>query len=222
MSVTGFILLVYVIIGMVKETVGTRVPVAIAEQVDRYAETHGISRTEAIELFIRTGFEQPNGYREERTYTGRIREDWYPEPPHRDPEYSWGMGDSIEKRVKRKLGYTESYTGEFEENEALTARLPGEMVECIGEWQKSQDMNRANAACDLLKRGLRADPLPDGHEVSLDGEKYTVRLGPEKADKFRRYRLSDRKTPSEAVSSLLGATRSQKPVSVNWGTPGEE
>lgn len=219
---TGFNWVVYGEMSMAKETVSTRVPVAISEQVDRYAEIHEISRTEALELFITTALENPDGYREKRTYTGRIREDWHPAPPHKDPDHGGRRNDSIEKRVKRKLGSTEPYVGEWDEREALSARLPGEVVRGIEDWAESQDMNKANAAADLIERGLRADPLPDDHTVPLEGEMYTVELEPEKADALRRYRLSGRYTPSEAVSAVLGATRSRKSLRPDWAKPDED
>ena len=216
---TGFNWVVYGEMSMAKETVSTRVAQAIAEQVDRYAEIHEISRTETIELFIRTALENPEAYKEKRTYTGRIREDWHPEPPHRDPEHKIGLSDSIEKRVHRKLPGTEVYTGEWEEREAISARLPGEIVRGIEDWGESQDMNKANAAADLIERGLRADPLPDDHTVGLEGERYTVELDPEEADAFRRYRLGRHYTPSECVSALLGASRSTKSIRLDWAKP---
>lgn len=216
---TGFNWVVYGEMSMAKETVSTRVPVAIAEQVDRYANAHEISRTEALELFITTALENPEAHREKRVYTGRIREDWHPDPPHKESRRN---NDTIEGRVKRKLGSTDPYVGEWEEREALSARLPGEVVRGIEEWGESQDVNKANAAADLIERGLRADPLPDDHTVSLEGERYTVELEPEKADVFRRYRLSRVYTPSEAVSAVLGATRSTKRLRPDWAKPDED
>lgn len=221
---TGFNWVVFSDSSMAKETVSTRLPVAIAEQVDRYADTHEISRTEAMELFIRQGLESPTAHREERTYTGQIRADWTPAPPHEDPDYGWSGSDGVATRVQRKLGNTAPRTGEYEESVARSSRLPGEVVRGIEDWAESQDMNKANAAADLLERGLLADPLPPDHTVSLEGEPYTVTLEPEKADTFRRFRLMKRQTPSEAVSALLGATRSQKPIRPEWEKPedGEE
>jgi hypothetical protein len=215
----GFNWAVYGSSGMAKETVGCRVPVAIAEQVGRYADTHDLTKTDTIELFIRTGLREPEEYTRKHVYTGEIRENWHPEPPHRE---STRRDDDIEGRVKRKLQGAESYTGEWEENTALTARLPGEVVRGIEEWAESQDQSKSVAAADLLKRGLWADPLPDGYTGRLGGESYTVELESEKADTFRRYRLAKRYTPSEAVSALLGASRSTKSVRPDWGQPGDE
>lgn len=207
---------------MAKETVGVRVPVAIAEQVDRYAEIHEITRTDAMELFIRTGILSPWGFREKRVYTGRIREDWHPSAPHRRPNGSKKRDDSIARRVRRKLGGSEAHAGEWEENTALTARLPSDLVWGIEEWGKSHDMSKSVAAEDLLTRGLRSDPLPDTHTIPLEGETYTVELEPVKADLFRRYRLSHWETPSEAVSGLLAASRSKKPITVDWANPDKD
>lgn len=207
---------------MAKETVGVRVPVAIAEQVDRYAEIHEISRTDAIELFIQTGGESPEAFRENRVYTGRIREDWHPSAPHRRPNGSEKRDDSISRRVRRKLGGSEGYTGEWDENTALTARLPSDLVRGIEMWGESHDMSKSVAAEDLLKRGLRSDPLPDGYTSPFNGESYTVELEPEKADLFRRYRLSHMDTPCGAVNGLLSASRSKKPIRVDWSNPDED
>lgn len=219
---TGFKQAVYGETSMPKETVGTRVPVAIAEQVDRYAETHDLSRTGVMELFIRTALENPDASDEKRVYTGRIRAEWHPSPPHCDPRGRPKRGDGIEQRVKRKLAGETPYVGEFEENEALTARLPGDLVRDIEEWGESHDMNKSNAAADLLVRGLKADPLPDDHTVELEGESYTLELEPELADVFRRWRLSRRQSPSEAVSTLLQASESRKSIRPDWGKPDEE
>lgn len=221
---TGFNWVVYGEESMAKETVSTRVPVPVAEQADRYADIHEISRTAALELFIRTALESPNAHRQERTYTGRIRDDWHDGAPHEQGPAIQNRHDTIESRVQRKLGATAPYTGDWGRREALSARLPGEVVRGIEDWAESQDMNKANAAADLIERGLQADPLPDDHGVSLEGERYTLVLEPEKADVFRRYRLSRRYTPSECVSALLMASTSQKRIRPDWERPedGEE
>jgi hypothetical protein len=221
---TGFNWAVYGSGGMAKETVGARVPVAVAEQVDRYAETHEITRTAAIELFIRTGLDGPDRFGENRVYTGRIREDWHESAPHRYPNGSLKDGDrEIGWYVRSKIaGGGEWYPGEWSENEALTARLPGEVVRGIEAWSESLDVAKSKGAAYLLRWGLALDPLPADHRVPLNGETYTVELEPELADKFRRYRLANRHTPSEAVSGLLGASRSRKSVRLDWGNPREE
>lgn len=221
---TGFNWVVYGEESMAKETVSTRVPVPVAEQVDRYADIHEISRTAALELFIRTALESPDAHRQEKTYTGRIRDNWHEHPPHKDPKGARNPKDTIERRVRLKLGATAPYTGEWGRREALSARLPGEVVRGIEDWAESQHMNKANAAADLIERGLQADPLPGDHSVELDGERYTLVLEPEKADVFRRYRLSRRYTPSECVSALLMASTSQKRIRPDWEKPvdGEE
>mgnify|MGYP006876407783 FL=1 len=61
---TGFNWVVYGEESMAKETVSTRVPVPVAEQADRYADIHEISRTAALELFIRKALESPNAHRQ--------------------------------------------------------------------------------------------------------------------------------------------------------------
>lgn len=221
---TGFNWAVYGSDGMAKETVGARVPVAVAEQVDRYAETHEITRTAAIELFIRAGLEGPGRFGENRVYTGRIREDWHPHPPHRNGNGSLKhRGRGVGWYARHKVaGGVEWYPGEWEENEALTARLPGEVVRGIEAWSESLDVAKSKGAAYLLRWGLALDPLPDDHTVPLNGETYTVELEPVLADRFRRYRLDHRYTPSECVSTLLGASRSQKSIRLSWGKPGEE
>ena len=212
---TGFNWVVYGKESMAKETVGARVPVAIADQVHSYVETHEITRTAAIELFIRTALEDPEQFRCKQSYTVEIREDREGEPRHVS---GW----------KAELRHADQFVGEWDSTEALTARLPGEIVRGIEEWAESQDIAKSVAAEDLLVRGLKADPLPESnpdpipeHTDYSEAVVKTVELEPDEADLFRRCRLHYRKGPSEAVNWLIGATYSTSSARVGWSKPDE-
>lgn len=200
----------------------------MAEQVKRYAQTHEITRTDAIELFIRTALDDPDRRDAERAYTAHIQ------------DFEWGTGgvkdgvlriprrESVEDVVKGQLRSADRYAGEYGENEALTARLPGDVVGGIEAWSEHREMPKSVAAADLLERGLEADPLPDenpdpwpDHVGSYDGGVKTVEFSPEEADLFRRCRLYYRKGPSEAVNTLLNAYTSTSSARVGWEKPDE-
>jgi hypothetical protein len=191
---------------MAKELVGVRVPVAVAEQVDAYAETHEISKTEAIELLIRTGYDRsiPEG---DRSVRG-------PEPEHTN-----SSSPGFEHIIRRKLQGAEPYHGDYENTRSPTARLPDGVVERIEDWQESQDVNRTNAAADLLERGLIIDPSPDQHDGDSVNMGITVALSPDEYEIFRKYRLSWKNTEPEAVQSLAMPSSSQKSISLEWGKP---
>jgi len=215
---TGFNWVVYGEGSMAKETVGARVPVAVADQVFHYVDTHEITRTEAIELFIRTALEDPDGFGRKQSYTVQIRENQ--ERARDEPVYAGEWKDEL-RRADR-------FVGEWDSTEALTARLPGEVVRGIEQWAESQDLAKSVAAEDLLVRGLKADPLPEGSEDPIpeytdysDAVVKTVELEPEEAELFRRCRLHYKKGPSEAVNWLISAQYSTKSARVGWAKPDE-
>lgn len=215
---TGFNNGVYGDGGMVKETVGARVPVAIAQQVKRYAETHDITRTEAIGLFIETGLQVVGEERGKRAYTVRIRE---VERGRDRPLTSGGW--------KGALRSAERIEGNYGSTDALTARLPGETVRAIEQYAEDSGVPEAVAAEQLLVRGLEEDPLPEGSEDptpdsydSADISVKTVELEPEEAELFRRCRLYYRKGPSECVNWLISATYSTSSARVGWETPTDD
>jgi hypothetical protein len=215
---TGFNWVVYGEMSMAKETVGLRVPVAVAEQVDRYAETHDMTRTAVIDLFIRTGLDEPDGFADKRTYAARIPEDVV----ERVTTGVTSGNNSVTERIVREIGRAKPYEGEYEEDEALTARLPGEVVRGIEEWAESQDMAKSNAAADLLVRGLRQNPYPDDFSIVSEGRMYTFELEPEEAELFRKYRLTNGTGPSKAAEHLLRASTGTGSVRPDWGKPDEQ
>jgi hypothetical protein len=215
---TGFKEIVYGDGGMAKETVGVRPPQAIAEQVKEYAQTHEISRTEAIELFIRTGLQTVGSERNGRAYTVRIRE---VEHARDRPLYSGGW--------KSELRKADRWEGVYDSTEALSARLPGELVRKIEEYAAENGLAKSVAAENLMTRGLKEDPLPQGSEDPIpehrdysDTSVKTVELDAEEAELFRRCRLQYKKGPSETVNWLIGATYSTSSARVGWEKPEEE
>lgn len=215
---TGVNLVVYGDGGMAKETVGARVPVAIADQVFNYVDTHEITRTEAMELFIRTALNDPDLFEREQSYTVQIRK-------NKDDE----RGEPVSGADwKGELRAADRYVGEWDSTEALTARLPGEVVRGIEQWAESQDMAQSVAAEDLLVRGLKADPLPESNPDPIpeytdysDAVVKTVELEPEEAELFRRCRLYYKNGPSETVNWLRSARYSSKSARVGWAKPDE-
>jgi len=215
---TGFNWVVYGEGSMAKETVGARVPVAIADQVFHYVDTHEITRTEAIDLFIRTALEDPDGFEREQSYTVQIRQNQ--ERARDEPVRAGGW--------KGELRSADRFVGEWDSTEALTARLPGEVVRGIEQWAESQDLAKSVAAEDLLVRGLKADPLPESNPDPIpedtdysDAAMKTVELEPDDAELFRRCRLWYKKGPSETVNWLIGATYSTSNARVGWCKPDE-
>ena len=211
---TGFNWVVYADGGMAKETVGARVPKAIADQVYHYVDTHDITRTDAIELFIRTGLDEPEQFRREQSYDVQIR----PETGEDDPV---DAGEWVDQ-----LRGADRYVGEWETTEALTARLPGDVVRGIEQWGESQDMAKSVAAEDLLVRGLKADPLPESNPDPIpelkdysDARVKTVELESEDAELFRRCRLYYKTGPSETVNRLVSAKYSTSNARVGWAKP---
>jgi hypothetical protein len=191
-----------------------RVPVAIAEQVDRYAKTHEITRTDAIDLFLRYGLELEGENERKRVYTGRLRVFEDERLPH---EESVRANLSVEEAIIRSLEGLDAYAGEFEEEKALTARLPPDLVNEIEAWAESQGVPVSVGAARLLERGMRWDPLPESYDCDLEGEAYTLALEPEQVDLFRRYRLTHMVKPGEAASNLLRARHNP----IDWGSPSE-
>lgn len=215
---TGFKPVVYGEGGMAKETVGVRPPQAIAEQVKAYAETHEISRTEAIGLLIRTGLEQAGSERDGRAYTVRIRE---VERARDEPVRIGGW--------KGELHRADRIEGVYDSTEALTARLPGDLVREIEAYAAENELAKSVAAEKLMVRGLKADPLPEGSEDPIpehtdysDASVKTVELDAEDAELFRRCRLHYRKGPSETVNWLIGATYSTSTARLGWEKPDDE
>ena len=225
---TGFNWVVYSENGMAKETVGVRVPVAIAEQVDRHAETHDMTRTEAMVSFVRCGLEYPDAHRESRVYTAQIRESQWDSDMARVGWASEPSLPGVEETVKQQLRVADRIPGDYEENMALTARMPGDVVRGIEQWAESEDLAQSVAAEDLLVRGMKADPLPPGNEDPIpetgggfDGGVKTIELESEEADLFRRCRLYYRMGPTRCVNQLLGASKSSKSARVGWAKPDE-
>lgn len=215
---TGFNNGVYRDGGMAKETVGARVPLAIAEQVKRYAETHDITRTEAIGLFIETGLQVAGEERGKRAYTVRIRE---VERARDRPLSAGGWKGQLRNAVRVE--------GDYDSTEALTARLPGETARAIEQYAEDSDVPKAVAAEQLLIRGLKEDPLPEGSEDPLpdsyrddDMSVKTVELEPEDAELFRRCRLYYRQGPSECVNWLISATYSTSSAKIGWEKPTDD
>lgn len=203
---------------MAKESVGARVPVAIADQVFNYVDTHEITRTEAIELFIRTALDDPEQFQRKQSYTVQIRQNQ--ERARDEPVSAAGW--------KGELRGADRFVGEWDSTEALTARLPADVVAGIENWAESQDLAKSVAAEDLLVRGLKADPLPESnpdpipeHTDYSDAVVKTVELEPEDAELFRRCRLYYRKGPSETVNWLISATYSTNSARVGWAKPEE-
>lgn len=207
---TGFKQAVYEESGMAKETLSTRVHPFVAEQVERYAEIHDLTRTETLELFLETGLSEGDPDGSNRTYTVRLREE-------RGKELEeWG-GTSTSVRPEELLRESVSYLGEAEPEEpvedgpvALSARIPPALVERVVEWGESQDVAKAVAAETLIERGMKWDPLPASYQSPHEGPSYTVELEPEDAELVRRWRLKKRYTPCRAFNSLAYARISPK------------
>jgi len=207
---TAFKQAVYEESSMAKETLSTRVHPFVAEQVERYAETYDLTRTETVELLIETGLEQGDLESGNRAYTVRLaawREEQIAEMCSGD------SGQYIQRMLNSCVGCLDESEPEEPEDErpvAISARLPPELVQQVVEWGKSQDVSKAVAAEKLIERGLKWDPKPVSYQSPNDGGQYTVELGPEAVDLLRRWRLSERKTPCEAFDSLVYASASTK------------
>ena len=207
---TAFKQAVYEESSMVKETLSTRVHPFVAEQVERYAETYDLTRTETLELLIETGLEWGNPESGNRAYTVRLAA-W------REEQLDEMCSGNSEPFIRRMLDGCVHCLDESEPEEpeddrpvALSARLPPELVQRVVEWGKSKDVSKAVAAEMLIERGLKWDPKPRAYQSPNDGSQYTVELEPEEADLLRRWRLSERKTPCEAFDSLVYANASPK------------
>lgn len=207
---TAFKQAVYEESSMAKETLSTRVHPFVAEQVERYAEIHDLSRTEALILFLETGLSEGDPMCSNRTYTVRLREE------RAEELEQWG-GRSSTIQPEELLRGGVSYLDESEPEEpvddspvALSARVPPELVEQVVEWGESHDVAKAVAAEKLIERGLQWDPLPASYQSPFEGPSYTVELEPEKADLVRRWRLKKRYTPCRAFNSLAYARISRK------------
>ena len=215
---TGFNTSVYRKMSMAKETVGVRPPKAIEEQVYEYSQTHEITKTEAIALFIRKGLELGGEVPEKRAYTVQIRE--------------VERGDGTPRHVggwKAELRSADRFEGVYDSTEALTARLPSELVREIEAYGEENGLVKSVAAEQLMVAGLKADPLPEGSEDPIpehtdysDATVKTVELDAEEAELFRRCRLYYMKGPSECVNQLIGATYSTSSARVGWAKPADE
>lgn len=212
---TGFNTDVYRSNSMAKETVGVRPPKAITEQVIEYAKTHDITRTEAIGLFIREGLKDDGDSGEKRTYTVQIRE---VERARDEPVVMGGW--------KGQLQSADKYQGDYESTDALTARLPKNLVREIEQYAEEKAVPKSVAAEELMTEGLKSDPLPDGSADPIPDEKdysdatvKTVELEPEEAELFRRCRLHYGMGPSECVNWLMSATYSKSSARVGWEKP---
>jgi hypothetical protein len=198
---TGFILLVYDCTDMAKETVGFRIPIGEAQQVDSYAEAYEITRTEAVERFVRAGFDAEGEPPCKQEYLLVL-------PPqfgsvHGMPSAELNAARKHPLRVlSRKLRSVVGDPEESEEEKALTARLPPELVEEIVEWGQSEELPKSVAAEKLVRRGLWSDPAPDEGRDGLEGQLKTFDLGPDTADMFRRYRYRREYTPQVAAYAL--------------------
>lgn len=201
---------------MAKKTVSTRVRREIAEQVDRYAEMHEISRTEALTRFARIGIEEPERAEGERAYTGVIPVKSVDEAEEGRKMDNFG---SIEDKVRfglSRLREPESLPVEYGEEVARSARMPPELVGRLDERAESQDSSRAVVAAEAITTGLKSDPVPDEERGGRQGRPYTVVLDRETAEIFRKYRLSSRKMPGEVFETALKMAESTKPVVTDW------
>lgn len=212
---TGFNCVVYGEESMAKETVSTRVPVAVGKQVDRYAETHDISRTDAIEVFIRAAAESDSTDSGKRAYTVRK---WEVGAARDSPLTVGGVEGALHSAVEEM--------GEWDEMTAISARLPTEVVAEIAGYATAYDVSKSEAAREMLVEGLERDPLPEGSEDPLPDEVEesettvnTLELDAEDADKFRRMRLRYRMGPSEAVHWLQQSNYSTSEARIGFGKP---
>lgn len=203
---------------MAKETVGVRPPKAIEEQVYEYSQTHGISKTDAIELFIREGLERDGERPEKRAYTVRIR----------DVEYV-KEGPRTVGGIEGQLRAADRFEGEYDSTEALTARLPGELVREIEAYADANDLLKSVAAEELMVTGLKSDPLPEGSEDPVpethdysDATVKTVEFDAKHTELFRRCRLYYGMGPSECINWLRGAAHSTSSARVGWEKPEDE
>jgi len=195
---------------MAKETLSTRVHPFVAEQVERYAEIHDMTRTDVLELFLETGLSEGDPESFNHSYTVRLRENMAEEVE------GWG-GANSKDYSQQILKESVSYLDELESEEpdesgpvALSARVPPGLVERVVSWGESQDVAKAVAAEKLIERGLKWDPMPVGYRSPFEGPSYTVELEPEEADIVRRWRLKKRYTPCRAFNSLAYARISRK------------
>jgi predicted DNA-binding protein len=203
---------------MAKKTVSTRLLEPVAEQADRYAEIHEISRTEALTRFARAGLEALDSEVGERSYTGVIPEIpdekgyWDGETPG-----SFSIEEFIEVGL-RKLEDSGAETFDDGEEVARSARMPPAIVEQMDERAESQDSTRAVVAAEAIERGLKEDPLPAVSERQRNGASYTVELDAETAELFRRYRLEYRMVPGEVFEKGLNwaSAPPDRSVLVNW------
>jgi len=207
---TDFKQAVYEETAMPKETLSTRVHPFVAEQVERYAETHDLTRTETLVLFLETGLSKGDPEKANRSYTVRMTEE------RGDALKEWG-GTNVSVRPEQLLEESVTYLQDSETEEsvdespvALSARVPPELVVDVVGWGERHDVSKAVAAEKLIERGLKWDPLPDGYVSENEGPSYTVELEPEEADMVRRWRLKKRYTPCRAFNSLAYARISGK------------
>lgn len=209
---------VYTSQDMAKKTVSTRLPLRVAEQVDRYAETHEISRTKAIEVLAREGVENPENAEGERAYTGVIPDELVEQANLK----SMGVGEDTEAAIRRSLNMQlrprKSVPDEFDETVARSARLPKDLAGRLIERAESQDSSKATVTAEAIEVGLKADPIPMGTESEKEGRLCTVVLDRETAELFRKYRLGRKKVPGEVFESALMWTNSSRTggITVRW------
>lgn len=196
--------------GMAKETVSTRLPLAVAEQVDDYAKTHEISRTEAMERLAREGVENPENAEGERRYTGVIRQKFIDQAntPRRDPDSQ--LSEIVKQSLETQLRPRETLPDEYDETVARSARFPQDLAGRLKERAESQDSSKAVVTAEAIETGLRADPIPVGAEDGRDGQVCTVVLDREMADLFRKHRLYNRSLPGEVFEASMMWTNSSK------------
>lgn len=195
---------------MAKETVSTRLPRAIAEQVDRYAETHEISRTKAMEILAREGVENPENAEGERAYTGVISENSIEQAYTGGPAGNLALETVIKRSLGTQLRERESVPEEFGEDVARSARFPPALAGRLKERAESQDSSKAVVTAEAIETGLKADPIPPCTGDDREGRLYTVVLDRETAELFRKYRLDRRRVPGEAFEAALMWTNSSK------------